>query len=552
LVGIFRFRRLVNFFELDTSIRKFRCYAKDYRGVSKKRPRIILVEHRRFYIDLLALLAFLPPAVNHFNANIIFYEMSKKIFFNQIKRKFKITFSLFTKIVSSKFLFILANDSINNNHQILVNEFFSGQVTKQKFENFSYRGILLGDLIYDFYLRKYKQVTLDVYDLNLKSIMFEYMQYTDKFFDVFNQKSVAAVVVSHSTYGYGIPARIAASLGIEAFLAMDILHLVRINMDNMFPATQNFVGLPERFKLLTTRSQEKAITYAREKLDLRLNGDTTGLRLAPPLVNWKLSLLPESVDIWNKKNVCLVALHDFVDAPHRYGNNFYPDFWEWVLNIGHLTRNSNFIFLLKPHPYSQYNALQQLKDLCKQFPHFYLISGATSHDYLIKNGVTHCLTVHGHIASEMACKGIVTINSAKINPHMNYNFCYTPNSLEEFELAIQNLKNVNIELNLLKVQEFYFVHHLFNMSSWIIPDTDKLYIKFGTARIMNNTKIFDYYLNSQNKVPMSCLHKAVSNFLKSNDIKIERWHYNQYKCSENSTCICDQMYSLNGIIEYRA
>lgn len=275
------FTRLNNLICLKRDVKTFKVFANKFRRPKKKTSTVILVENRRFFIDYIALLAFLPVAIDYYDSNIVVYEMCKKNLSKQFKSRAKHFFSVVKKIAYCKFIFVVANDSYMPQHQKIVNELFSSNLDKQKIESFSYRGILLGDLIYDFYLRKFKVPTLNLTDINLKSIIYEYLQYTDEFFKYFAEHQVKAVVVSHSAYGYGIPARIAAFKGINAFLIMDLIWLARIKSDQLFPHTQNFANLPEKFRELTPLSQEKALIFARERMALRLKGKKVDLTLTP-------------------------------------------------------------------------------------------------------------------------------------------------------------------------------------------------------------------------------------------------------------------------------
>ena len=545
------YRRLNRFFGLEKETLDFKKFAKKSRRAKRKTNKVILVENRRFSIDYIALLAFLPSAVDYYDSNVVVYEMLKSNKIQMLKNSVKNYFSILKSIAHCKFVFITADQSFKPKYQKIVKELFNNDLDKQKFESFSYRGILLGDLIYDFYLRKFKTPTLNLSDENLKSVIFEYLQYTDELFEYFRVHQVKAVIVSHSTYGYAIPARIAALYGIDAFIVMDLIFLARIKSNQLFPSTQNFVNLPEKFKELTPLSQKRARVFAKERINLRLSGKKVDLRLESSIVDWEVLNIPETFSNVKGKQICLIALHDFVDNAHRYGNNFYPDFWEWILAIGNLTKNSNFIFLLKPHPNCQYDVVKQIQEICELFPQFQVISGATSNMSLVKNGLSHCLTVHGHITSEMASQGVITINAGRINPHMNYNFSLTPSNKNEFEYAIQNMNLINFHIDLNEIYEFYFAHHLLNLSSWVIPEIDKLWSEFGTTRLMNKFKIFEYYLSTDNKIPMTCLESAVIRFLRSNDMKIERKHFSGIKCAENSVCACENIYSFNGIIEYQ-
>lgn len=541
------------FLGLDRSVRKFKSIAKKNRRQKRKTKFVILAENRRFFIDYIALLSFLPAAIDYYDANLFVYEITKKNYIQQIKKRIINYFSVIKSIAHQKIIFIISDKTLNLKHQDIVNNLFSNNVSKQSFENFYYRNILIGDLIYDFYLRKFKTVTLDLNDINLKLIVFEYLQYVDGFIKFFDENEVKAVIVSHTTYGYGIPARVAALNQVDAFLVMDILTPIRITPSELFPQTQNFRALRSKFELLTLESQEKAKAFAKERMNLRLSGEKVDLRLSPSIIDWNLTKFQEMKPLSksNNKYMCLIALHDFLDAVHRYGNNFYPDFWEWIIGIGTLTRNSSITFLLKPHPNAQFNSIEQLEEICRIYPQFQLISGSVNNLELVNMGVTHCITVHGHIASEMASLGVVTINAGKVNPHMDYSFSFTPKTLNDFQWAVQNMELVKLQIDLSEVYEFYFSHHILNLVSWAIPNVAKLWKDFGTSRIVDNKSILEYYLTTDNKIDVICLENAAKKFISSNDVMLERKHFRNNLCKNESTCKCRSVYSFNGVISYK-
>jgi hypothetical protein len=543
------------FLGLERSVRKFKSIARKNRRQKRKTKFVILAEHRRFFIDYISLLSFLPAAIDHYDANLFVYEIAIKNKIQQLKKRIMNNFSVLKSIAHCKFIFIISEKTLNFKHQEIVNDLFSNNVSKQSFENFYYRNILIGDLIYDFYLRKFKVVTLDLNDINLKSIVFEYLQYVDEFIKFFDKNEVKAVIASHSTYGYGIPLRVAALYQVDAFVVMDILTPIRVTPSELFPHTQNFRALRAKFELLTLKSQEKAKEYAKERINLRLLGERVDLRLSPSIIDWnsiefqEIKLLSDNNNKY--KYVCLIALHDFVDAVHRYGNNFYPDFWEWIVGIGMLTRNMPVKFLLKPHPNAQFNPYKQLNEICEIYPQFQIISGSVNNLELINMGVTHCMTVHGHIASEMASLGVVTINAGKVNPHMDYSFSFTPKTLNDFQWAVQNMELVNSQIDQSEIYEFYFSHHILNLVSWVIPNVTKLWEEFGTARIVDNKSILNYYLTSDNKFNIICLENAAKKFISSNDLIMERKHFGSNLCAKEATCKCHSVYSFNGVISYK-
>ena len=72
------YRRLNRFFGLEKETLDFKKFAKKSRRAKRKTNKVILVENRRFPIDYIALLAFLPSAVDYYDSNVVVYEIILK------------------------------------------------------------------------------------------------------------------------------------------------------------------------------------------------------------------------------------------------------------------------------------------------------------------------------------------------------------------------------------------------------------------------------------------------------------------------------------------
>jgi hypothetical protein len=134
---------------------------------------------------------------------------------------------------------------------------------------------------------------------------------------------------------------------------------------------------------------------------------------------------------------------------------------------------------------------------------------------------------------------------------MDYSFSFTPKTLNDFQWAVQNMELVNLQIDLSEVYEFYFSHHILNLVSWAIPNVAKLWKDFGTSRIVDNKSILEYYLTTDNKIDVICLENAAKKFISSNDAMLERKHFRNNLCKNDSTCKCQSVYSFNGVISYK-
>jgi hypothetical protein len=285
---------------------------------------------------------------------------------------------------------------------------------------------------------------------------------------------------------------------IEVFqVSLESIYRLSPQRDMAFKEESDF---PLEFKKLSEEEQKSARTQARVSFHERFDG-----RLTPdmPYV-LKSSFGKPKIDLQVEHKQgqpkILVAAHDFYDSPHVFGDFFYPDFLEWMNRLGEISEETDYLWLIKTHPYLRGSGREILSQLCKKFPKFQLLPMETTHNQLIEFGIDFVLTVYGTIASEYACFKIPTINSSKNNPHASYEFCITPDSKETYEQIILNLKKEKFSLNFDQVYDFYFMKHLKYRKSWIFNDY-KLYLaetNFNWEYM--ERKVYSYFASGQNRL----------------------------------------------------
>ena len=64
-----------------------------------------------------------------------------------------------------------------------------------------------------------------------------------------------------------------------------------------------------------------------------------------------------------KKIKVLIALHNFYDSPHVFGNMLFPDFYEWLRHIVKLSKLTDYEWLVKPHPENTVKDIKYVKDI---------------------------------------------------------------------------------------------------------------------------------------------------------------------------------------------
>ena len=125
--------------------------------------------------------------------------------------------------------------------------------SKRELLEYEIDGILVGDLIYDTYLRTFEAPTVDLSDPRLKTIL---LNAHDIFFSCqkyLDEENVQKIIVSHAVYiQYGILARLALSKGIDVYNPLWERVLKKLSPDHFVPSPRHHL-YPEIFKSLDNK-----------------------------------------------------------------------------------------------------------------------------------------------------------------------------------------------------------------------------------------------------------------------------------------------------------
>lgn len=532
-------RRFNSVFSFSQQTRAFKRLARENRVPKAKSNKLVLVEYRYWPDQMLALIGALPPILQFHNSNARIYEMfptTSKVF--KMKRILKHKFSTLNAIAKSKYLHISASSVVDSGHQIIINQLISCR-SQKTFEEFKYRGILIGDLIYDHFLRKTKSTTLDFDNTSLPFFISEFLQYCDKFLDYFRNNEIEAVVVSHPVYHFGIPLRVALHYEIPGYL-VDIRRFTKVLEISDSPYNIDWRNLRQTFKTFDPKFRALALDYAKKRIELRNSGDKSDLG-GETKSKFKWSGTFDIKSLTPSKPSVLIALHDFIDSCHRYGNSFYPDFQMWLNDLGELSSSSNLVWLIKPHPWALLDVREMLREFIQRYPHIKIINPETDNRSLVEKGLKYCLTVHGHIAHELPALGVAVINASVNHPHQDYDFSYTPTNLESYREVIRNLESFKYEANLEDLSEFYYMHYVYNLLSWCIPNYADFVKDLEGRRELNTERVFSWFLKTRNKYELACLKKAVTEFLKGRELILGRSHFPTEFCIFPRSCACGNL-----------
>lgn len=390
--------------------------------------------------------------------NIIKFEKFK--FFSKILFKFIHSLNIKRLInkyginksdyVGSNFLWL----SLHNSPMLLAN--------KEKILETKHKNILIGDLIYDTYLRYKNKATLELKDIEFWRIYYYSFNLVDYWYEFFKSNDFKIVFLPYSSYiHWGIPSRVALNLNIKVITFGSMFYHLS-DLSEQFPYhTKNYNDYRGIFKNLKNKNQ--LIMEAKIRIDKRINGSVDEI---PYMKTSSFNnIIKQEYIVSKSKFNAFIFLHCFFDSPHVYGNLVFPDFYEWLTNILEIASSVNeTTFYVKPHP----NGLIQNDVIVNNFKIKYegrniiFLPKELSNNIIVKLKPNAIFTVYGTVGHEFAYLGIPVINAGQ-NPHVNYNFNYNPKTFEEFRFFVQNVGNFNLpeKYDVNDILEFYYMHYMY-------------------------------------------------------------------------------------------
>ena len=475
---------------------------------------LILIEFNEM-LDCYIPYAYLTSQLSKkFNAKILAFSNIKEKNFINFTRYFLMLlnplskFSIYKSFGVGKLIYFILNDKktkqkIDSKFKTILKK----NKNKKYFEKLKINNILVGDLFYDSYLKKFKKSTIELESEIFKRFLYEEIS---KFYFWYNfiDKNVKSIIVSHTVYTLAVPMRICVNLNIDAFqITWKQIH--RLNKKN-FMAYNEFKQFPKLFKKLPSIEKKRGIQKAKKQLKKRLNGIVGvdmpySTKTAYGKIDLKNRLLKR-----NKKLKVLITTHCFFDSPHSYGYNIFPDFYEWIDFLGRMTGKTNFDWYIKTHPDYLTGTLEIIKNFIKKYPKFHLLPAQSSHNQLVKEGIDVVLTVYGTIGCEYPLFfNKPVINASLNNPHIGYKFNYHSKSIKDYEKKIKNLPYLikNFSINQKEVYEYYYMQHLYKYKNIFYSNLMKFKNKkekysylVKCAQRINDNKILEKEIINQIKI----------------------------------------------------
>lgn len=454
---------ILNFINKIRYILKFYFHNKNkFYNSSTKYKNIILLESFYYYPSLIAFSYITNVLKKKFDADIYTYEPRLKDKFSIIKENFNFNNLIFNILfksfgVKKKIVPKLSLRNVKESHKYF-KIIYNSIKNKNDVLKIKIKGVYLGDLIYDEYLRHYLKPTIDIKSHSFREHLKKSLDLFFYWNSFFEESNVKSIIISHSVYLTGLPGRIGLNKNINVY-NVGIGSTFRLSKKN-YLRLSGFDNYKKDFQKF--RNKKDLLKFSKKMLEDKLYGKSN----IGYVTEYNLGSSPfkkmKVIKNLNKKNKILVASHCFTDAVHAYGDNLFIDFYSWMEFLGKLSLKLDYEWLIKIHPNQFDLNYKYLNNFVKKYNKFSLLDKNISHNEIIsKYNILCALTVYGSVSHEYPLFNIPVINASKNIPHKSFNFNINPKTIKDYRKKITKIKKINKNKNNNKeIFAYYYMRFL--------------------------------------------------------------------------------------------
>jgi len=430
-------------------------------------------------------------------------------------------FGIYKSFGANEFLQIKLTDEQLKRSRALYDKVLPSLKSTRDVEDMHIKGIWIGDLVYDTYLRSMCKPTIKVTDEDFKQLLLESLELYTFWDDYLTSHKVCGVNVSHCVYNLAIPLRLVVYRGIPAF-QVNATHVYRLSVDNLF-AYSDFVHFRERFIELPEEVREAGITLAQHRIQRRFAGEV-GVDMAYSTKSAYEG--PKHSHLLRKSNKrkILIATHCFFDSPHSYGKNLFPDFYEWLNFLGEISNQTDYDWYIKTHPDYLQGTKEIIDYFVERFPKLTLLPSDASHHQIISEGIDLALTCYGTVGFEYAALGIPVVNASMNNPHIAYNFNIHAKDVDHYRKLLMNIDDIHIKINRQEVYEYYFMKFIFNTENIFFEDYQGFLNNIGDYENQFSSVAYEKWLAEWTLEKHLNISESIRKFIESGDFRMDGRH----------------------------
>jgi hypothetical protein len=307
---------------------------------------------------------------------------------------------------------------------------------KKDLKSLKYKKTLIGDLIYDTYLRFRECPTVNLKDPYLIEVISKALQLYDSLDKISKKINIKFFLSQQASYiHHGTPFRFFQKKKTNSYHFDNRFEYLRKQNRKIKFLRRDFAKYPKIFTGLNNKKDK--LNEAKKLLEDKFKGRIIEQERWMPLSVYHKKPLKI-----NQKIVAVIFLHCFVDSPSARGDSVFVDFHDWAVETIEFFKKKNLdsSVIIKPHPGSQPGSKFFENYLRKKYNKFIWITGAASNSSIFKLKPNCGISVYGTVLHELAYHNIPAI-SAGTSPNVGYKFVYTAkNKNEYFDQIEKNIK----------------------------------------------------------------------------------------------------------------
>lgn len=314
-------------------------------------------------------------------------------------------------------------------------------------------GIILGDLIYDSYLRFKPAPTIDINDPYLHHLYSYAAKILLGLEFVLKKAKYDFFVSTFSSYiDHGVAVRLCLKFNVKV-ICTGVFNQVLVQPTLEFPYHKRNFHLYKSWVCDDNKENLRFLGHRilKERFSGKIDTMTTYMKAS------SFKKADDAIFDLNEKK-CLIMAHDFFDSPHVYGDMLFPDYFIWLdFLLREASKSTTYSFYLKTHP----NAVGESKPyydlLISRYPRIKIIEPGISNLSIMRSNFRLVFTLSGTVGHEFPYAGIPTV-SAGINPHSAFSFTYEARTIEELASIVHDPDCVSQNIDTSEIELFVGVH----------------------------------------------------------------------------------------------
>ena len=404
----------------------------------------------------------------------------------------------------------------------LFNKIFSKLKSKKDIIKIKLENILIGDLIYDTYLKSHQVSTIDIKEKNFYIMLKDFIHLFYFWKNYFYNNSVHSIIGVHSVYSYGLPLRIAISRKIKAY-TINSREVNKITKMNYFPGT-NFFDFSKKYKVLSKAIKNTGIKKSKQILKKRVYGYGGISNHLISNISSFHSKKQKSIINQSKKIKILICTRNVFDATHVFGNLLFTDNYDWLHFLGKMSDSLDYDWYIKTHinfdgkfKLYQPKSNKIILSILSNYKKIKILPNNYSHRQIIDEKINFVLTQHGSVGFEYPLFNIPVINASYNNPQVAYKFNINPKNIIEYKKILENLPDLRkkFQINKKEIYEFYFMRHLYQDRNWLFDDMNKMINSIGGWDNLMSEYFYEYSINNLNFKKIRSIYHSFESFIKS-------------------------------------